>query len=190
MNVYDFDQTIFYPDSSYWFSRQCLNRHPLLYLLWLPEMAVVGLLYLFRLVSKERFKEAIFSYLPRLKDAEGELRLFWQKNENRIPAWYLQQKRPDDVIISASTDFLLRPIADKLGVELIASEMDMHSGKATGLTCWGEEKVRRFYATHPDAVVENFYSDSYKDTPMAEIAKKAFMVKNKAQTLVPWKFKK
>ena len=30
---------------------------------------------------------------------------------------------------------------------------------------------------HPGATVENFYSDSLKDTPMAMIAEKAFMVK-------------
>ena len=190
MNAYDFDKTVFYPDSSYWFTRFCLNRHPLLYLLWLPEMAVIGLMYLFRLVSKERFKEAIFSYLHLLKDVDWELTLFWKNNEKRMSAWYIKQKKPDDVIISASPEFLLRPIADKLGVELIASGMDMHSGKAIGLTCWGREKVRRFYQAHPDGVVEKFYSDSYKDTPMAEIAEQAYKVKNRAQKPVPWKFRK
>lgn len=189
MNVYDFDQTVFYPDSSYCFTRWCLNRHPQLYLLWLPEMALIGLLYLFHLVSKERFKEAIFSYLPHLKDVEKELKLFWKNNEKRMSRWYLRQKREDDIIISASPDFLLRPLTDKLGVELIASGMDMHSGKSIGPVCGGREKVHRFYEDHPDGEVKNFYSDSYKDTPMAELAENAYMVKNKGRTVVPWKFK-
>jgi phosphoserine phosphatase len=55
--------------------------------------------------------------------------------------------------------------------------MDKHTGKIEGINCTKEEKVRRLMDAHPGAVVEDFYSDSLKDTPMARIAEKAYMVK-------------
>ena len=39
-----------------------------------------------------------------------------------------------------------------------------------------KEKVRRFYEEFPDGKIDEFYSDSYSDTPLAEIAKTAYMV--------------
>ena len=52
----------------------------------------------------------------------------------------------------------------------------MHSGKYSGVNCHGKEKVKRFYEAFPDGKIDNFYSDSYSDSPLAEIAEKAFMV--------------
>lgn len=46
MNTYDFDKTIFYPDSSVTFVRWYMRRHPFALLCWLPRMAVIGLAYL------------------------------------------------------------------------------------------------------------------------------------------------
>ena len=37
---------------------------------------------------------------------------------------------------------------------------------------------------YPDAVIDNFYSDSFADAPLAEIAQKAFMVKK--DQILPW----
>ncbi len=58
----------------------------------------------------------------------------------------------------------------------MASKVDMHSGKFSGVNCHGKEKVKRFYEAFPDGKIDNFYSDSYSDSPLAEIAEKAFMV--------------
>ena len=64
--------------------------------------------------------------------------------------------------------------------------MDKRTGKMYGRNCHGEEKVRRFYAAHPGAVTEAFYSDSLSDTPMARIAQRAYLIIDKGQTTVPW----
>ena len=55
--------------------------------------------------------------------------------------------------------------------------MDIHSGKISGENCHDEEKVRRFYEVYPDGEIDAFYSDSLADTPLASIAKHAFLVK-------------
>ena len=62
--------------------------------------------------------------------------------------------------------------------------MDKKTGKIIGNNCHDKEKVRRFYERFPDGHTENFYSDSLSDTPMAEIADNAFLVKK--GVLSPW----
>ena len=70
----------------------------------------------------------------------------------------------------------------------MASKVDPHSGKYTGENCHGKEKVRRFYEKFGnDTVIDEFYSDSYNDTPLAEIAVQSFMVKD--DEIVSWQFR-
>ena len=57
MNVYDFDKTIFYPDSSVTFVKWEMKRHPLIFLRCLPVALWHGLLYLLKIMSKEQLKE-------------------------------------------------------------------------------------------------------------------------------------
>ena len=100
----------------------------------------------------------------------------------------MKQKKSDDVIISASPEFLLEPIIKKLDIStLIASRVDKHTGLYDGINCHGKEKVRRFYEVFPDGKIDEFYSDSYSDTPLAEIADKAYIVKG--EELSEWIFK-
>ena len=127
----------------------------------------------------------MYRFLTCIEDIDAELREFWEFNAERIKPFYLRQQRLDDVIISASPFFLLFPICKKLGIKhLIASEVDPHTGVYTGENCHDEEKVRRFRERFKTAEIESFYSDSYSDSPMAEIADKAFMVKKDRVT--PW----
>ena len=88
------------------------------------------------------------------------------------------------MIISASPEFLLKPICKKLGIKyLIASRVDPSTGMYLGENCYGEEKVRRFKKQF-DTKPEEFYSDSLSDAPMANIAEKAFLVDD--DILIPW----
>ena len=90
------------------------------------------------------------------------------------------------MIISASPEFLLAPICRKLGIKhLIASKVDSKSGKYSGINCHGKEKVRRFCEKFKDGEVDEFYSDSLSDTPLAEISKKAFLVNG--NKITEWK---
>lgn len=190
MNVYDFDETVIYPDSSYSFIRWSLRKRPWLFFLWAPGMIWYGLLFLFKLTTKEKFKRAIFGIVRHIDDIDAEVAAYWDYYEGHLCDWYLRQKRPDDVIISASPEWLLKPICHKLGVRLIASPLDKHTAITHGLTCSGKEKVRRFYEEYPDGVIENFYSDALRDHPLAEIADHAYMVKGRGRKIVDWPKKK
>lgn len=184
MNTYDFDKTIFYPDSSACFVRYCLRRHPRAVLPTLPRSLYMALRYKRGKVSARDVKQQVFSFLPKIKDIDRTVHLFWEKNEKRVGSWYLVQKESTDLILSASPRFLLEPICKKLGVSLIATEMDKFSGRIHGANCHDVEKVRRFYELDPGAHTEAFYSDSLTDGPMAEIADRAFLVKK--HRLSPW----
>lgn len=186
MNTYDFDQTIFYPDSSYCFVMYCLRRWPGKVLRAAPGAAWAGLLHLLGRAATKELKEKTFAFLRYLDDVDGTVAAFWEEHRDRVSQWYLRQKREDDIIISASPDFLLRPMTDELGVRLIATVMDKHSGKISGNNCHDEEKVRRFRAEYPGAHTEEFYSDSLSDSPMAAIADRAYIVVDRGETYRPW----
>ena len=146
VNVYDWDKTIFPMDSTVTFVRWCLRRHP--GVIW-PLLGALVLLpgYLLGKVSKTAFKERMYGFLRRVPDVDAELEAFWAKNFDRVNPWYLAQQRPDDIIISASPEFLVRIPAQKLGVRLLASRVDKHTGKTDGENCHGAEKVRRLHET-------------------------------------------
>lgn len=184
MNTYDFDKTIFYPDSSACFFRFCLRHYPAAVLPTLPKSLLLALRYRRGRIGAKELKQQLFSFLPAIPDIDSAVSAFWRENEGRIGDWYLSQKRGDDLILSASPRFLLQPICDQLGVSLIATEMDSHSGVIHGENCRDHEKVRRFYERDPKGQTEAFYSDSLSDSPMAEIADKAYLVKK--HRLFPW----
>ena len=177
MNVYDFDKTVFYPDSSYAFFCYCLKHYPAAILRTVPQIIVWSLLYAFGAVRTKALKERLFSFLRYLQEPGDAVDAFWQKNFKGIGNWYLAQKRDNDLIITASPEFLVGVAAKKLGVRIIGTRMDIHSGKITGENCHDEEKVIRFREAYPREKIDAFYSDSLSDTPLASIAKRAFLVK-------------
>ena len=184
MNVYDFDKTIFHPDSSATFYRYCLKTIPRAVWPTVPRSLDAALRYGRGRLGAKELKEQLFSFLPAVRDVDALVAAFWQKNEHRIGAWYLAQKRDDDLIISASPRFLLAPVCEKLGVSLIATEMDPRTGRISGENCHDVEKPKRFSALYPDAHIERFYSDSLSDSPMAELADRSFLVSK--HKLLPW----
>lgn len=184
MNVYDFDKTVFRGDSSTRFYAYCLLRTPRM-LKRLPRL-IYGVIFVLP-KDKQRFKEETFRFLTDLSDPEGMTAKFWKKNLCRVKRFYWERKRPDDVIASASPEFLIRPALEQLGVtRLIASPVDMYTGRYSGPNCHGEEKVTRFRAEYPGETIDNFYSDSHSDDPMARISARAWQVKG--EKLSPWKF--
>ena len=183
INVYDFDKTILPYDSTEAFSLFCLRRYPRAMLGALRAVPYAALMPL-RIVTKTRAKEVFYSFLANLEDVDAEVEAFWAENLKNINAWYLAQRRSDDLVISASPEFLLRPAAEKLGFRLIASRVDRHTGWTLGENCYGEEKVLRLRAEYPEVEIAEFYSDSTSDTPLARLAERAFLVKGSA--LSPW----
>lgn len=183
MNVYDFDKTIYSGDSTLEFYLFCLRKYPIIFC-DLPRQAVGFFKYKSGKITKTKFKEFFFCFLKRLPDCDKEVALFWNKNQHKIKSWYKQQQNKDDVVISASPEFLLGEICQRQGIcHLIASQVDKGSGIFETENCYGSEKVKRFRKKFPQGMVECFYSDSYSDTPMARISEKAFIVGKNDQFL-------
>lgn len=185
MNVFDFDGTIYHGDSSKDFFFYCLKNYPktrskIFPVIWYG--AGFGL----RIVKKKNFKQKLFSIVSKIDDLEKAVESFWDENQKKIHKWYLEMKQPTDVIISASPEFLIGPIAARLGAEcMMATKVDSKTGLFDGENCHGEEKVLRFYEKYPDGEIDEFYSDMYCDTPLARLAKKAYIVKG--EKLSDWK---
>jgi len=181
MNIYDFDRTIYNGDSSVDFYIFVLCKKP--YLIILIPLQIWGMaLYLIGIYSKETMKEMFFVFV-RFIPVQKMVLCFWDKNRKKIKSWYIRQKQNTDVIISASPEFLLEPLVySYLGVALIASQFDQSTGKYIGKNCFGQEKIIRLYETYPLAIIDNFYSDSRADTPLARLAKNAFWVHGNAIT--------
>lgn len=176
INGYDFDGTIYDGDSSVDFYLFCLNKNKKV-LLQLPIQFIGLILYIFRIIDKTKCKEKIFSFLKRINNVDDYINEFWNKNYKNIKPWYLKQKKDNDVIISASPEFLLKPLEKKLKVKVIASKVDKKSGKFLEKNCHDHEKVNRFYKEVGKKKLNSFYSDSMSDKPMMDIAKEVYLVK-------------
>ncbi len=177
MNVYDFDKTIYDGDSTIDFYLFCLRKKPSLFFTCTFTQLFAALKYKLGKISKEELKEKFFVFLKRISVDDVLLSQFWSKNFSKIKTWYIEKHRPDDVVISASPEFLLKPVCEKLQVLLIATKTDVKSGKFLSLNCYGEEKVRRFRECFAEGNVEEFYTDSKSDMPMMKIAERAYLVK-------------
>lgn len=79
----------------------------------------------------------------------------------------------------------VKPICDILGIDnLIATKVELSSGKFLSKNCQGAEKVVRFKESFSKAEIETFYSDSKSDTYMAKLATKAFLIKK--NRIIDW----
>ena len=174
MNVYDFDKTIYPVDSTAQFYMWCLRKYPacrrtLGWTAW--AFFCLGL----RLRPKTACKQIFYRFLRHVPPEAPEL--FWKEHIRFLRPWYLDQRRPDDLVISASPEFLLRPVAREIGFSLLASRVDPSTGKYDGENCHGAEKVVRFREIYGETPVDGFWSDSRSDTPMALLAAHAHLVK-------------
>lgn len=182
MNVFDFDHTIYRSDSTIDFYLFCIKRHPQL-IRFLPGQ--LGSIFLYKLhrCSKEQMKEGFFSFLCGLKEIDSELELFACKNLYKMQKWYVDHAKDTDVVISASPRFIVEKFSEKsTGFAVIASEVDKNTGRFDSRNCHGEEKVRRFREVFTEGRIDEFYSDSDSDLPMARLAGEAYKVKKEKIT--------
>lgn len=187
MNVYDFDKTIYNGDSTIDYYFFCVRRKPIL-LRYLFRQGLGLVLYFLGVFDKTKFKEWFYCFFHGLSDPERNLCAFWDIHIRKIKPWYIRQMRDDDVIISASPEFLIKEAVQRLGeMTVIGSVVDSHTGRYTGENCFGEEKVRRLFERIPEAVVDSFYSDSYSDAPMARVAQECYLVKGEKICSINWR---
>lgn len=179
MNVYDFDGTIYDGDSSFDFICFILKKEPKL-MIKLAPLLPKSIDFFLKKINLTKYKENIFKIFGEL-GGDRVLELldeFWEIHQHKVKAWYSETQQEDDVLISASPEFMLEPICRKIGIKyLIASPVDYKTGLFTGPNCRDHQKVIRFYEEFPDAIIDTFYSDSNADLPLARIAKQSIKVK-------------
>ena len=185
MNAYDFDGTIYPTDCSIDFFFWCMKSHPRLWYTHFPKSIKNLILRKLNKMTEARMQREFFGYLTLVDDFDEQIKRYWDKNEKRIASWYLAQKRPDDLIISASPKCIIEPIAKRLGVRFMATDFDRVYGVFLNKMKYAKEKAR-YIIDQGFPMIENFYSDSLADMPLALCAEKAHLVTNKASTVTDW----
>ncbi len=191
LDIYDFDKTVVPFDSGSTFLIFCFFRYPYLFLL-LPYYAVMGLLYGLHIIKLDTFKKHIFLFI-RFVPLEKAVKKYWDKHEKDIFPWFLPENRAHyTVVISASPDFLLTEIQNRLKIDtLLCTRHHPKNGTLLYKNCRNEEKVRRFYEVFPkDTVVKCVYSDSYKnDRPIFSLGEQCYHIE-KDGTRTPFDYRK
>lgn len=188
MNVYDFDKTIYDGDSTLEYYFFCVKRYPAV-LCCVPQQLYGLLKYKVGIIDKTQFKEEFYCFLYKIKNIDETIKAFWDSNQYKIKDWYKMQQKSDDLVISASPEFLLEEICKRINIcNLIASRVDKKTGHYNGYNCYGIEKVKRYKEKYGKQNISCFYSDSKSDEPFALISEKAFMVSG--NNIQPWQFLK
>ncbi|MCH5321704.1 MAG: haloacid dehalogenase-like hydrolase [Eubacterium sp.] len=191
IDIYDFDKTIVPFDSGSLFSGYCILHYPYLVLLLpiaVPVLLVAMLLMRAKIISFTSFKKICFMFVPFIP-LERAVKGFWNRHEKEVHKWFYDRKRYA-VVISASPDFLLKEIQDRLGFEkLICTRHSRKTGAIVGENCRGKEKVRRLYEEYDkDSInVIDVYSDSiYHDKPIFSLGQNCYHIVKGEK--VPFKF--
>ena len=184
MNLYDFDNTIIKGDSSVKFIKYSMVRHPIM----LTTSSFKALKEVIKGSDLGNIKSELFSFVKKIPNLDSYINKFILKNKKYIKKFYLDRQKDDDVVISASFDFIIIPFCHSIGINnVIATKYDIKNGCIIGKNCKGEEKVKRFKEIYKDAKVFEAYSDSLSDIPMFRLAKKAYIVKN--EKIIPYEEK-
>lgn len=176
MNCYDFDKTIYKKDSSiklylFYISKYPLKIFGIFRLMFLFFLNVIGIL------STMKFKEKFFAFLTNIKDVDTFVDEFWQKEKKNINSYFYDVIKDNDVVISASPQFLIEPILKSINPQIvvIGTNMDKRTGKIEGENMKGKHKAEVLNGlgyTEFDSV----YTDSLSDFPILDMAKNKFIV--------------
>lgn len=177
MKVYSFNRTIYMGCVERDFYLYCLWRYPGI-LRYVPGQLFAMLRYWFGSINQTQFWQAFHRYLRGVPKISDMVERFWrEKGLSRLSPTYLGVKQPEDVVATGVPACLLAPAQAHLGLkEVIASSMDLHSGLYMSLCCLGSEKLRRVQEAFPLAQVEEFWSGSFADEPLAQEAHMRYFV--------------
>lgn len=178
MNCYDFDKTIYKKDSAISLLFYAVKRKPILIFNFLC-IILLTILNKLRIVSTKHFKERYYRFLNRFKNKEKFIEDFWNYEQKNINEWYLSQMREDDVICSASPEFIIKPIMAKINPKctVIGTNMDINTLEICGENLKGEQKQLVLREKGFDKF-EKVYTDSLSDFPLYDMANEKYFVSN------------
>ncbi len=179
MQAFDFDNTIYKGESCFDFALFVIKKNPRL-LKYLPSIIKILIRYKSCKLSPENFVKELNKYTKVfLKNKEEILELtaqFWQKNEKKLYANMLAKIEENDIIITASPEFLMTGIKHRLNTKhILCTEIDFDNGKMTWLN-FGKNKVLNFKKKYKNKKIKNFYTDSYNDKPFMDFSDNVYLV--------------
>jgi len=182
--LFDFDGTLTTKDSFLEFIKHCNGR--VNFLLGFFLLSPILVLYKIGLIKNWKAKEVVLTYFFKGQlDSKFEscCQEFALKKINEIinpQALNRLMERKNEsfriIIVSASAEYWIRPWSDRLGVELIGTQLEMIDNKLTGRisgkNCYGNEKVNRIkeIVDIGDYEVIEAYGDSSGDREMMKLA--------------------
>lgn len=187
MNAFDFDNTLYFGESSVDFVLYLCKRNKKI-LLWIPKILSGLVRYKMCLISKAEIEKKINAFLASVLTGKEEIELyvkeFWEKFDSHLNRELLKKVSKDDVIITASPSFILDGIKSKLITSnLICSEFDFDT-KSVLFFNFGENKVLKFREIYGDAEIDSFYTDSYNDKAFMKVSNEVYLVrKNRIKKL-------
>jgi len=172
MNCFDFDKTIYRKDCSVQFYFYCFFRNPKMFFHIFKAMFFL-VLNKIGLISTKKFKEKFFSFLKYIKNIDVVVENFWNKQLKNISKWYLDIKKNNDVICSASPYFLVDCAMKKINqkAKVICTNMNVTNGLIEGENLKGEQKVIELKKQLGDDIsFDEVYTDSLSDFPILDLA--------------------
>lgn len=177
MNVYDFDGTIYRGNSFIDFfcflyhENKEIRKHALAQLLNLTRLC----LNLYD-VNKH---PSLSNFILEVQDLDKNLINFWDKNYKKLMQWYKEIHKEEDVVITSSLEYLVKPACNILNIKnLIGTKIDLNTGQIIGKVCIGAEKLNRYKEKYgQDTIIDNFYTNSLRDKPLMNISKDTFILR-------------
>lgn len=191
MNIYDFDDTIYNGDTNRDILMYGFKKHPFLVLKALKKAKKLQKDYKRGVIEFERVKEAMLSFIFKIKNYPKFINDFVDSHMKNIKPWYLNRRTQNDIIISASYELWIMQFCKRLGIRYVIATKTDSDGRIIGKNCKGAEKLKRLASVIPNAVIVTAYSDSSCDIPILESARTAYVVEgNKLITYTKgYKFK-
>lgn len=196
----DVDYTVINTDSMIDFLFYSFKNKFLKTLLNIPYILLMLILYVFKVVSLKKAKEAVFS--PIVNFSEDDLEYFFKNNiktkMNKSIIDIIKKSKEEDmyiIMITASPNAYMKYF-QKYGFadEIIATNLRYNNGyyinEIIGNNCKGNEKVARIYNLLKEKNIEidyknsYAYSDSISDLPMLRLVNNAYLVNKKDGTIV------
>lgn len=179
MKVFDFDNTIYDGESLLDFFCFCIKIKKSL-IFKIPTVLYTAILYKMNKLSIDNLYEKA-SKLTKVitsnkEDVDMYVKKFWLKNKIKLKQNMLDKITEEDIIITASPDILIKGISSELKTKnIISSKLNVNTGKFEFI-CFRENKVTIFKEKYPNAIIDEFYTDSMADLPLMKMAKNVYLV--------------
>lgn len=161
LDIYDFDKTMIPFDSGSRFCLYCFIHYPKT-MLYIPVIVAAVVKFIFKR-DLTLMKSSIFKFIKAIPVREAAKK-FWDENEKYVFDWAKKENcERYSLMISASPDFLIDEIAQRIGIDDHICTVHDVNGKIVGKNCHDSEKVRLFKEKYPETRVINVYSDSLEN---------------------------